>query len=199
VTLLPQVTALIGQETAMSAGGDVSVVAESHRAVANVTTRGFSAGGVAIGTVANDGIVSPTAHSSIADNTTVLAKGRVDVHADILAQTDNAGGVALNDFFQPASDVDVGADTIRFASHGLSTGAIVTYDPNGNTPLQTAGGPLSPPPASGHCRRRDTPTANTASSSSTATTSSWAASSPPVRPTADCCSPRRPASMRCAT
>ncbi|UCG98423.1 MAG: hypothetical protein JSW31_04775, partial [Burkholderiales bacterium] len=123
------------------------VNAESHRAAASISTNGGAGGLVAVGSITNQGHVTPTVRSYIGTGASVVAEGRVDVLADILAQTDTAGA-ALDVFFKPGDgDVDTTNDAIRFYAHGLSNGATVTYNPNGNTPLQTPAGPLSPPPA----------------------------------------------------
>src|SRR6185436_5919008 len=143
--LRPQVYASIGASAIVTAGGDVKVDAESHRATAVVSTKGLTVGGFSLGTVSNDGRVTPTVRSWLGDNATVVATGRVDVIADILAATDTTGS-ALDDFFQPATDVNTTNDTIHFDAHGLGNGDSVTYSPNGNTAVTTddslgAGGP----------------------------------------------------------
>ena len=79
----------------------------------------WSIGGAAIGVVTTDGNVTPTVDSHVGDNATIVAGGKVEVLADILAKTVTSGTV-LDDFFQPsAGDVSTADDTIHFDAHGL--------------------------------------------------------------------------------
>ena len=130
----PTVTASIDNDAMVTTSGDVQVEATSIRAKAGAAGQGFSISGGSVGVMISEAHVTPTVHADIGDNATVTAGGKVDVHADILAQTTHA---PLDDFFQPATDVDTSDDTIHFDLHGLSTGTTVTYSPNGNTAITT--------------------------------------------------------------
>ena len=133
---LPQVTASIEDGVTVEAAGNVTLDAESHRATADASTQAVSIGAVSVGKMVSNGQVNPTVYSHIGDNAVVMAGGRVDVLANILAESDPASQ-PLPDTFQPTTDVNTVDDTIQFATQGLSTGDAVTYSPDGNTPIGT--------------------------------------------------------------
>src|SRR5262249_31197055 len=62
--------------------------------------------------------------------------GSVTVHAERVP-----AGSPLDDFIKAVDpgdgDVDAGDDTITFPQHGLISGDVVTYDPNGFTAIKT--------------------------------------------------------------
>ena len=132
----PKVTATIGDGAVVSVTGDVELHAVSTRAKGSAQGYGVVIGVGAVGVVAAEAYVTPTAHAHIGDDASVTAGGSVKVLADILARTESAQ--VLDDYFQPAGgDVDTAADTIRFESHGLSTGGSAVYDRNGQTAVAT--------------------------------------------------------------
>src|SRR5262249_6325912 len=91
--------------------------------------RAYGGGGVDVGAVVTDLTVSPTVSSYIDSGTSVHAGGNVTVHAH---------RVPLPPLPPPfIIGVDPVADTITFPQHGLSTGDVVTYAPDGNTPIKT--------------------------------------------------------------
>ena len=127
----------------ISGAGNVSVEAKSLRAEANASAKSFGGGGIDIGIIFATAEASPTVKATIdADAEVTTAAGNVEVKATALSQPTSS--TPLTDFFQPEDgnndDVDTGADTIHFESHGLTTGDRVTYDPNGNTAISTPGG-----------------------------------------------------------
>src|SRR5262249_17602755 len=107
----PKVFASIENGAIIDTTGDVKVDATSLRAKAAATARGFAIGGVEVGVVISEGHVTPTVQGYVGKGATVTAGGRVDVLADILAQST---GTPKDDFFQPPTDVDTSKDTIHF-------------------------------------------------------------------------------------
>jgi hypothetical protein len=151
-TVSPQVTTSIDDRATVSAGGNVTLDAESHRAAAHASAVAVNIGGVAISLLNSHGDVKPTVHSNIGDSAVVTALGRVDVLADILAQSDSTDPRLTTDTFTPTTDVNTVDDTIYFPSHGLSTGDEVTYSPapadgaSANTPIGTDDSVMDPNP-----------------------------------------------------
>jgi hypothetical protein len=137
----PVVQAYLGNNVQVKhAAGNVVLDAESVRAQGDATAQVDSGGAGTHG--ASRGIVNshPTVAAFIGTGTTVNADGNVTITAG--SHADPGGGPVLGDTFDPSTAVNVAKDTITFQSHGLTTGDVVTYDPNGSTPVGTPSGSL---------------------------------------------------------
>ena len=136
-TVDPTITAYIGQHVTASVVGDVSVVATSVRAQGNANSTDNGGGGVDVGFAQATVNADPTVNAYIDIGSSITAGGAVKVDAE--AQSTPTSGPPLTDDIQ---GVNTSNGEITFPESGLSTGDSVTYNPNGNTAIQTANGPL---------------------------------------------------------
>ena len=136
-TVDPTITAFIGQDVQANVVGDVSVVATSIRAQGDANSTDDGGGGVDVGFAQATVNANPTVNAYIDIGSSIRAGGSVKVDAE--AQSTPSTGTALNDFIQ---GVNTSNGEITFPESGLSTGDSVTYNPNGNTPIQTASAAL---------------------------------------------------------
>ena len=136
-TVDPTITAYIGQYVQAKVVGDVSVLATSIRAQGNANSTDNGGGGVDVGFAQATVNVNPTVNAYIDIGSSITAGGAVKVDAE--AQSTPNSGPALNDYIQGVSTSN---GEITFPESGLSTGDSVTYNPNGNTAIQTANGAL---------------------------------------------------------
>jgi hypothetical protein len=121
--------------------GNLVLQAKSMRAEGDADAAVYTGAAAAFGSSKSIVNSNPTVLAFIGTGSSLDVGGNVTISAVSHAEPT---GPALGDTFNPAAAVSVSNDTITFPSHGLATGDVVTYDPNGSTPIGTPGGPLRP-------------------------------------------------------
>ena len=132
----PVVEAFIDNNVSMSnVAGNLTVRADSVRAEGDAVAKSYGGGVVDVGAANADTTANPTVNAFIDTGSNIAVGGGVRVEA--LARTQPLAN--LGDTFTPNQNT-IDNDTIEFATHGLSNGDVVTYNPNGNAAIATADG-----------------------------------------------------------
>jgi len=131
-TVKPINEASIGSGVAIDVGGILNVKA-AEIAEADAIAKGYGGGGVSVGVSQADAkLIGPSGDAqsvlaAIGSGTTVIA-GDVVVEATF-------GKTSAYDDNIVTGDVNIDDDTFTIPDHGMSTGFVVLYDPNGNAAL----------------------------------------------------------------
>ena len=136
-SVTPTIRAYVGQNVTGTVNGDLKVLATCICAEGDSTAKDYGGGGIDVGVAHAIVYTNPTVDAHIDTGSIITATGNVTVQGQALSQP--APGQTLDDYIK---GVDTGTGQITFPGHGLSTGDIVTYDPNGNSAIETANGPL---------------------------------------------------------
>ena len=91
-------------------------------------TKGTSVGGISVGSANSTVTVDPTVSTTIADGAVISAGGTITIGATAAPYSTSPTDYSI-------SAIDTGNDTITVVNHGLLTGDVVEYDPNGNTAI----------------------------------------------------------------
>ncbi len=130
-TDMPVITASLGTNDNVNVTGNVEIAANSPTAEAHGTAKAYGVGGLSVNIAGANVTTAPAITADIGAGSNVVAGGDVMINATAASPAATAGQTAT---FDPSTDVNPTAGTIKLPLD-LSTGAPVSYDAQGNTPV----------------------------------------------------------------
>jgi hypothetical protein len=135
-TINPLVEAFIANDVSLTnVAGSLTIRADSFRAEGDAAASSYGGGVVDVGAANADVHSSPVVNAYIGTGAVIAVGGSVVVEA--LGRSEATG--VLGDTFTP-NQATIDSDRIAFTAHGLASGDLVTYNPNGNPAIGMAGG-----------------------------------------------------------